>query len=68
MHLKARMADIRREQKQLRKDQRGVRDIRDEVGDQIRDGSDAQPIIRNPNRDRARGDWDRTGDHHDEEA
>ena len=62
------MAETRREQKMLKKDQRGARDIRDEVGERIRDGADSQPIIRNPNRDRARGDWDRTGDHHDEEA
>jgi hypothetical protein len=34
----------------------------------MRDGSDAKPLIRNPNRDQARGDWDRTGLHHDEET
>ena len=62
------MAETRKEQKMLKKDQRGAREIREEVGERIRDGADSQPIIRNPNRDRARGDWDRTGDHHDEEA
>ena len=62
------MADIRKEQKQLKRDQRGPRDMRDEVVEHIRDGADSQPIIRNPNRDRARGDWDRTGLHHDEDV
>ena len=62
------MAETRKEQKMLKKDQRGAREIREEVGERIRDGADSQPIIRNPNRDRARGDWDRTGDHHDEEG
>jgi hypothetical protein len=60
------MADVRKEEKQIRKDQHGVREVRDEVAEQIRDGSDSQPLVKNPNRDRARGDWDRTGDHHDE--
>ena len=57
------MADTRKDPKQLKKDQRGAREIREEVGEQIRDRADAQPIIRNPNRDRARGDSDRTGKH-----
>jgi len=52
--------------KQLKRDQSGSREVRNDVADEIRDGSDAQPIIKHPNRDRARGDWDRTGDHHDE--
>jgi hypothetical protein len=60
------MADGRNEDKQIRKDQQGPREIREEVAEQVRDGSDSQPLIKNPNRDRARGDWDRTGDHHDE--
>jgi hypothetical protein len=60
------MADARRDDKQLRKDQHGPREVRQEVADQIRDGSDSQPLIKNPNRDRARGDWDRTGLHRDE--
>jgi hypothetical protein len=62
------MAEIRKAQKQLKKDQRAAREIREEVRERIRDGAESQPIIRNPNRDRARGDWDRTGDHHDEET
>ena len=59
------MADGRREEKQIRKDQQGPREVREEVADQIRDGADSQPIIKNPNRDQARGDWDRTGLHGD---
>jgi len=62
------MAETRKELKQLKKDQRGAREIREEVSERIRDGADTQPIIRNPNRDRARGDWDRTGLHRDEEV
>ena len=62
------MAETRKDLKQLKKDQRGAREIREEVSERIRDGADTQPIIRNPNRDRARGDWDRTGLHRDEEV
>jgi hypothetical protein len=60
------MADVRREEKQIKKDQQGPREMREEVADQVRDGADSQPLIKNPNRDQARGDWDRTGLHHDE--
>jgi len=60
------MAGVRKEEKQIKKDQRGARDVREEVAEQLRD-RDSQPIVKNPNRDRARGDWDRTGDHHDAE-
>jgi hypothetical protein len=61
------MADNRRgESKQLKKDQQVRREVRDEIGSEIvQDGSAAQ--YRNPNRDQARGDWDRTGRHTDEE-
>ena len=59
------MADGRREEKQIRKDQRGPREVREEVADQIRDGADSPPLIKKPNRDQARGDWDRTGLHRD---
>jgi hypothetical protein len=66
------MADVRKQDKQLKakqfkKDQSFAREVRDEVNEQVRDGSDAKPLIKNPNRDQARGDWDRTGNHHDEE-
>jgi hypothetical protein len=56
--------DARGTEKGIRKDQAGPRETRDEVLEEIR-SSDSQPIIRQPNRDRARGDWDRTGDHTD---
>jgi hypothetical protein len=62
------MSDARREDKQIKKDQRGPRDMREEVAEQIRDGADSQPRIQHPNRDQARGDWDRTGNHHDAET
>jgi hypothetical protein len=62
------MSNVRREDKQIKKDQRGPREVREEIVEEVRDGSTTQPIVRNPNRDQARGDWDRTGDHHDAEA
>jgi hypothetical protein len=49
----------------VRKDQAGPRETREEVLEEIRDGA-PQPRVEHPNRDRARGDRDRTGDHHDE--
>jgi hypothetical protein len=62
------MADVRRNlEKMLKKEQSGVRETREEVLEEIR-SSDVQPIVKNSNRDRARGDWDRTGDHHDEDV
>jgi hypothetical protein len=60
------MADVRKQDKQLKKDQSAAREVRVDVEDEIRDGSNSQPLIKNPNRDHARGDWDRTGVHHDE--
>jgi hypothetical protein len=49
----------RREDKKLKKDQRTPRDDRQEVEEEIR-SSGTKPGIKNPNRDRARGDWDRS--------
>jgi hypothetical protein len=60
------MADTRPLPKDIKKDQRGARDVIEEVAEEIRP-SGTKPRIQDPNRDRARGDWDRTGDHHDEE-
>ena len=59
------MADRRRgESKQVKKDQNVRRETLDEIGSEIvQDGSEAG--YRNLNRDQARGDWDRTGDHQD---
>lgn len=54
----------RGDEKQLRRDQQVRRDVQREVGEEIR-SSDTKPLIRQPNRDQARGDWDRSGDHQD---
>ena len=51
-------------QKQQRKDQQVRREVRQDLGEEIR-SSGSQPLIRRPNRDQARGDWDRTRDHQD---
>ena len=61
------MADRRRgESKQLKKDQSIRRETLDEIGSEIaQDRTEA--IYRNPNRDQARGDWDRSRRHTDEE-
>jgi hypothetical protein len=54
----------RGDEKQLRKDQQVRREVRQDVGEEIR-SSGSKPLIRQPNRDQARGDWDRTRDHQD---
>ena len=59
------MADARKDET-IKKDQRGPREIIEEANEEIRDGSTTKPQVKQPNRDRARGDWDRTGDRHDE--
>jgi hypothetical protein len=56
--------NTRGDEKQLRRDQQVRREVQQEVGEEIR-SSDTKPLIRQPNRDQARGDWDRTGNHHD---
>jgi hypothetical protein len=60
------MADRRRgESKQIKKDQSVRRETLDEIGSEIsQTGSEA--AYRNPNRDQARGDWDRSRRHMDE--
>ena len=61
------MPDVRRNpEKLLKKDQSGPREAREEALEEIR-SSDVQPQMKNPNRDRARGDWDRSGVHHGED-
>lgn len=62
------MADRRRgESKEIRKDQQVRREVLDEIGSEIaQDRTPAQ--YRNPNRDQARGDWDRSRRHTDENA
>ena len=59
------MAVKRRNEKLLKKDQIGPREVREEIGEEIKPTA-TQPRQKNPNRDRARGDRDRTGLHHDE--
>ena len=59
------MADTRRNEQDIKKDQQVARDVLDEVAEEI-GPSGTKPRVEHPNRDRARGDWDRTGDHYDE--
>jgi hypothetical protein len=61
------MAEVRREDKQLKKDQSGSREAREEMNEEVR-SSGTKPRMENPNRDRARGDWDRTNQHQDKNA
>lgn len=62
------MSDRRRgESRQLRKDQQARREVLDELGSEIVQGR-TEPQYRNPNRDQARGDWDRSRRHTDEGA
>ena len=61
------MADRRRgEVKQIKKDQSVRRETLDEIGSEITQDR-IEALYRNPNRDQARGDWDRTGRRTDEE-
>jgi hypothetical protein len=60
------MPDRRRgESKQLKKDQEVRRQVLDEIGSEIVQDHTG-PSYRNPNRDQARGDWDRSRRHTDE--
>jgi hypothetical protein len=60
------MSDRRRgESKEIKKDQQVRREVLSEIGSEIaQDRSNA--AYRNPNRDQARGDWDRSGRRTDE--
>ena len=60
------MSDQRRgDGKQLKKDSEVRRTVLDEIGSEIvQDHTGARYC--NPNRDQARGDWDRSGRHTDE--
>jgi hypothetical protein len=61
------MTDNRRgEGKQLKKDRQIQREVRGDIGAETGSGPSG-PQYRNPNRDQARGDWDRSGRHTDEE-
>jgi hypothetical protein len=60
------MADRRRgESKQIKKDSNVRRETLDDIGSEIVQER-SEPSYRNPNRDQARGDWDRSGRHTDE--
>ena len=60
------MAESRRgENKELKKDQQVRREVRSEIGAEIQQAH-TPAGYRNPNRDQARGDWDRSGRHVDE--
>jgi hypothetical protein len=60
------MSDRRRGQiKQLKKDQAVRREVFDEIGSETVQ-EHTGPRYRNPNRDQARGDWDRSRRHTDE--
>lgn len=60
------MAERRRgESKEIRKDQMVRREVLDEINKEIVQEHQG-PQYRNPNRDQARGDWDRSRRHTDE--
>jgi len=60
------MSDRRRgESKELKKDQQTRREVLSDIGSEIAQDHPT-PQYRNPNRDQARGDWDRSGRHMDE--
>jgi hypothetical protein len=62
------MTDRRRgESKELKKDQQVRREVLGEIGSEILQNR-TTPQYRNPNRDQARGDWDRSGRRTDEDA
>lgn len=61
------MSERRRgEVSELKKDQSIRREVLDEIGSEIVQ-EHTEPLYRNANRDQARGDWDRSGRHTDEE-
>jgi hypothetical protein len=55
-----------RESKELKKAQTARREVLEEISSEITQAH-TEPTYRNPNRDQARGDWDRSGRHTDEE-
>ena len=58
------MAEQKIGNKTLKKDPNVVRDTRDEINEDMAERP-TSPHLEDHNRDRARGDWDRSGDHHD---
>ena len=60
------MSDRRRgESKEIKKDQQVRREVLNDIGSEIAQAR-TKPEYRNPNRDQARGDWDRSGRRTDE--
>ena len=57
----------RGQNKQLKKDQNVQREVREEIGTEIAQ-EHSGPQYRNPNRDQARGDWDRSRRHTDADS
>jgi hypothetical protein len=55
----------RGDEKEIRKDQQARRETAQEIGAEIQQDH-MSPIQRHPNRDQARGDWDRSRRHTDE--
>jgi hypothetical protein len=55
----------RGETKQIKKDSNVRRETLEDIGSEIVQER-SEPSYRNPNRDQARGDWDRSGRHTDE--
>jgi hypothetical protein len=55
----------RGESNELKKDQQIRRETLEEIGSEIVQDT-TEPTYRNPNRDQARGDWDRSRRHTDE--
>jgi hypothetical protein len=62
------MVERRRGQsKEIRKDQQVRREVLDDIGSEIEQDRTA-PQYKHPNRDQARGDWDRSRRHNDDGA
>jgi hypothetical protein len=61
------MAEVRREDKLLRKDQSVSREAREELNEETRP-TGTKPRMEHANRDRARGDWDRSNQRRDENS
>jgi hypothetical protein len=60
------MTDRRRaEAKDLKRDQQVRREVLDDIGSEVSQAA-TTTHYRNPNRDQARGDWDRSRRHNDE--
>jgi hypothetical protein len=61
------VSEAHKDDKAIKRDQVGPRAAQDELLEEIEPGA-TRPRVEDFNRDRTRGDWDRTGDHHDEDV